>query len=534
MSPSSVEAASPIPSSMRRVLCMACALVLSAGTADCAVKPVLTNKHRFRIPFRFDQEALQRMNARELQLYTSPNRGGSWELAQSIRPQTGKFEFQAPADGEYWFAVRTVDGSGQPHPPGSKLEAGLIVVVDSLSPSLAVNLEQTSPGKIQLTWSASDANLDPTTLRLEYIQPGQSAWQTVSVVPTQRGMTAWTVTAAGRVAVRGSISDLAGNRGQTEAELVASAAPASPDRNVPDLRQPIAKERPNDQYSEQPTVPEIMIQPRTADARPQLPPSVAPGHPPTAPIARPNSPLVSDQPARRPDVMQERWAPTPAAEPTPYRGNSRQRIVNTRRFQLGYKVDDVGPSGVGGVDLYITPDRGRQWYRYGEDADRTSPFDVEVPRDGEYGFTVRVRSGAGLALEPPMPGEPPSITIIVDQTPPQLELMPIRQGAGADLNQLTIGWRITEDLPSDKPVSLYYAATPDGPWEPISGWRADTGTFAWSVGPGSPSQFYVRVVARDAAGNVSQSETAQPVVVDLARPSARIVDVENLPSSGPR
>ncbi|OYW19058.1 MAG: hypothetical protein B7Z55_09580 [Planctomycetales bacterium 12-60-4] len=238
---------------------------------------------------------------------------------------------------------------------------------------------------------------------------------------------------------------------------------------------------------------------------------------------------------QRPNIVQDRWpAATPTSEPSTFRLNGRQRIVNTLKFQLGYKVDDVGPSGVGGVDLYITPDNGRQWYRYGEDPDRTSPFEVQVPRDGEYGFTVRVRSGAGLGLEPPTPGESPSIQIVVDQTPPALELLPIRQGQGTDLNQITIQWKITEERPADKPVSIYYAPSPQGPWEPISGWRADTGSYAWSVGLGSPAQFWVRVVARDAAGNVTQAETTQPIVVDLARPTARIVDVEMMPTTTPR
>ena len=34
-------------------------------------KPIATNKTRFRIPFKFDSAALQRMNARELQLHVS-------------------------------------------------------------------------------------------------------------------------------------------------------------------------------------------------------------------------------------------------------------------------------------------------------------------------------------------------------------------------------------------------------------------------------------------------------------------------------
>uniref|UniRef100_A0A7C2JYP2 Ser-Thr-rich glycosyl-phosphatidyl-inositol-anchored membrane family protein n=1 Tax=Schlesneria paludicola TaxID=360056 RepID=A0A7C2JYP2_9PLAN len=503
----------------------ACGLALSAAPLEAATKPVVTNKLRFRIPFRFDAATLQRMNARELQLFVSQNRGVNWELAQTIAPQAGRFEFQAPADGEYWFAVRTVDGFGQVHPAGQTMEAGLIVIVDTLPPSLALNLEQMPDGKIELTWSASDVNLDQASLQLESQQPGQAGWQTVSVIPNSRGMTSWSIPAAGLVSIRGSISDLAGNRGQAQTQLQVTGG-RGPAPREPAIRQPIAGGLPDGALpaesaplTSEPQLGSLPISPGPSTAN--IGPTII------LPQPAPSQQFISDSPVTRPEITQDRWTPgSEGMQPVPYRGNSRQKVVNTLKFQLGYKVDDVGPSGVGGVELFITQDGGRQWFRYGEDADRTSPFEVTVPRDGEYGFTVRVRSGAGLGQEPPQPGEPPSIVVIVDQTPPLLELFPVQQGRGAELNQILIRWKITEARPSEKPVSLYYAATPAGPWEPISGWRPDTGTFTWTAGPGAPSQFYIRIVARDAAGNTATAETPQPIVVDLSRPSARIVDVE--------
>ncbi|HET6425955.1 MAG TPA: hypothetical protein VFG20_19855, partial [Planctomycetaceae bacterium] len=227
-----------------------------------------------------------------------------------------------------------------------------------------------------------------------------------------------------------------------------------------------------------------------------------------------------------------------AAPTTPEIGSnrittSRQRLVNTRHFQLGYTVDEVGPSGIGSVELFITQDNGRKWFRYGEDADHTSPFDVKLNQDGEYGFTIRVRSGAGLSNDPPTPGELPSMNVCVDLTPPALELLSVEQGRGQELNQILIRWRSQDAHPSDKAISLYYSANPNGPWEPISTWRQDTGSFAWGVGPGVPGQVFVRVMARDAAGNISKVDSTQPLLVDLTRPTARIVDVETSPV-GPR
>jgi len=180
----------------------------------------------------------------------------------------------------------------------------------------------------------------------------------------------------------------------------------------------------------------------------------------------------------------------------------------------------------------VTQDNGTKWRKYGNDLDRKSPFQVEVPKDGVYGFALRVRSGVGLAADPPQPGEKPSIVISVDQSPPSVQLLPVQQGQGAALNQLQIHWKVTDDNPADKPIALYYAANQEGPWEPINGWQDNLGSYNWTVGAGVPTKLYIRVVARDAAGNVSRAETDRPIIVDLAKPSARIVDVETVASPG--
>lgn len=495
------------------------ALPMSPVCAAGPAKPVVTNKQRFRIPFKFDAEALQRMNARELQLFVSRNRGGHWDMAQSIPAQAGKFEFQAPADGEYWFVVKTIDGQGQAHPPGQNFEPGLMVVVDTQQPRFDVKLESLPAGKVQLSWQANDPNLDPASLRLEFMQPGSIDWQAVSVIPRNVGQTSWTCPQPGLVSVRGSIADLANNTTNTDARLqVAGGGDPVPKPQVPDLRQPIAgNNAPALSSNDIPTVP--AIQPAFPDAK-----SITP---------MPQGQFITTSPAQQPAITQDRWPAAPVNnDAAPNRvGSSRQRLVNTRQFQLGYKVDELGPSGLGGVELFITQDNGRKWFRYGEDPDHTSPFDVKVNQDGEYGFTIRARSGAGLANDPPTPGELPSMSVVVDLTPPALELLSVEQGRGQELNQILIRWRSQDLHPSDKPIALYYSANPTGPWEPISTWRQDTGSFAWGVGPGVPGQIFVRVMARDAAGNITKVDSNQPLLVDLTRPTARIVDVEVSPNS---
>jgi len=92
---------------------------------------------------------------------------------------------------------------------------------------------------------------------------------------------------------------------------------------------------------------------------------------------------------------------------------------------------------------------------------------------------------------------------------------------------------MSDQNPAEKSIAINFSTQPGGPWEPIVDWQEDQGRFTWSVRPGNPSKFYLQVIARDAAGNVSQEVTPEPIILDLTRPSGRIVDVEVLSKASP-
>lgn len=472
-------------------------------------QPIHTNKKRFKIPFKFDAREMQRFGAKEIRLYVSVDSGRGWTQAQAVQPAaSGRFDVVAPKDGEYWFAVRTLDMQNRLHPQGAAIVAGLKVVVDTAKPALTLALRQPDSGRVELSWNADDANLDVSTLRLEMIQGGSEQWQTIQVEPRAQGRTTLNVAGGGFAAVRGSIQDLAGNEFSTQTQLRdnaennRSAAPS-----VPDFREPIAT---NNGPADLRNAGTDVLSPAPFADRNNNDVANRGGLSPES--------FISDNAADRPDVLRPQGSQESSS------GSS--RIVNTRRFQIGYAVEDVGPSGVGAVDLFITQDDGRKWYKYGEDPDRKSPFQVDVPSDGNYGFAIRVRSGAGLTDPPPRPSDKPEIVVVVDRTPPAAELSSPQQGRGRSYDEVLIRWRVTDEHPADEPVALTYAAGPNGPWQTISGWRRDEGSYVWKVQPNTPASVYVRISARDAAGNVTHEISKSPLLLDLSRPTARIVDVE--------
>ena len=537
------------------------------GVCRAAVpKSVYTSKTQFAIPFRSDAAEIQRIGAREVRLFVSVDQGANWVQVQSVRPAGKRFSVQAPKDGTYWFSVRTVDRAGRLHPEAA-LAAELIVVVDTESPSMELKLRQLSNGKLELAWKSADTHLDVSTLVLETRLRGERNWQKLFVPAAGEGKTSWEVPNGGVIEVRGRISDRAANVViATDSIHAIGSKLGVPRPSVPNLEtDPIAavmgKSSGGSRMLPQfPTSAGVSPSEKRAGRLPagfqpasrenhttrnassrrlkpegsnQLGPVIVPGGRASVsggpvPGTVPNHVSPSNV-GRRPQAGDSGFPQTPSAArrsqpeiPT--------RIVNQKRFRLSYTVDRVGRSGVEAVELFITVNNGGKWYRYGTDPDLKSPFLVDMPKDGNYGFTIRVRSGAGIGDPPPKPGEKPDIIVIVDQTGPKIELLPILQGRGSDSDKFLIRWKLADSHPAKKPVSVSYSVSPRGPWQMISGWQTNTGSYLWKSSNDIPSRVYIRLTARDAAGNISAVQTKRPIIIDIVKPTARITNVDVSPN----
>jgi hypothetical protein len=203
------------------------------------------------------------------------------------------------------------------------------------------------------------------------------------------------------------------------------------------------------------------------------------------------------------------------------------RKVNSTRISLDYKIDDVGPSDISIIEVYVKKE-GSGWKKYPKEATRKPPFVVDVDGEGRYGFSLVAKSGVGLSEEPPRDGDPPQIWVEVDLTKPVVEITDIIVGRGPDTGNLTITWKATDKNLSREPISIFYATKPEGPWTPVPGATnyENTGNFVWRMQGGLPYEFYMRVEALDEAGNIGEAKTLKTVKVDLSLPRARVIGIE--------
>ncbi len=204
------------------------------------------------------------------------------------------------------------------------------------------------------------------------------------------------------------------------------------------------------------------------------------------------------------------------------------RPINSQRFNLDYEVDAVGPSGVKDVTLWSTTDGGQNWRAWGVDEDRTSPFRVEVPQDGLYGFRIVISSNDGLRGRSPRPGDAPDVWLLVDTQIPLAKIVSAPFGEGAEVGNLVIQYQVEDSFPALRPISLSYGRQPMGPWTTIASGLRNEGRHVWKPDLQTPDSVYLRLEARDTAGNLAIDITPQPIDISGLKPRGHIRDVRPL------
>jgi hypothetical protein len=501
-------------------------LLCAAGAAPAA--DVYHMKERnIMIPIRLDPS--RRVDVKQLLLFSSTDEGKNWQQENSVEPDKDAFTFYAPGEGSYWFSVAVVDKQGHREPAeNAKLAANMKIVIDTVKPVVRIVSAERQGNDVVVRWDVQEAHPDVNTVKLEYRLSDMPAdqWYTAVVNQPASGQASFHVNSLGPVSVRIQVQDLAQNTGSATAE-VAAAAPAAGSNAFagsglgtaaqPAIPLPSATAT-NWETSHVPVMP---VSRTEIKPDPVFPPVTNyPQPPPSNPAAGPGGHwLASTENVGSP--------PPPAAAVTdprqPQASLPPVQIVNSRQVPLAYEVVKQGPSGIGKATLWMTRDDGRNWERFADYTDVQTPIVVDLSdrAEGVYGFTLVVQSRAGLGRRPPIAGESPEIRVELDLTAPVARLAAPEQDPHKP-NALVLGWSVTDLHLDPTPISLYYSEKPGGPWQPIAKDLRNTGRYTWDLPPNPPYRVYLRLTARDTAGNTSEVATPDPVLVDLSEPEVKL------------
>jgi hypothetical protein len=485
----------------------------------------------------------KRGEIRELLLYVSADQGQTWQQhAVGIPDRDTHFTFNAPADGVYWFNMVVVDKAGRREPADVfKATPALKVLFDTKKPVVQIASAQRVGDDVTVVWKVTERNPDWSKFRVEWSANG-AGWTPVPTRPEADGSTQFKVSGGGTLSVRVALTDAAGHIGEATSPVAGTAAVAT------------AKPAAEAIVPVQGTADPVIAPPPMSGMGPAPLISPPPGTP-TTDRARdtrlPGEPNGADTPAP-PAIGVFPPAPgTPGAPTTDLVGPKDPvgvstsalshlpppQVINVTSFKLAYEVEDKGASGVGKAEVYVTRDEGRTWMKWTSIDKPESPLVIDLARnnisqvEGIYGVKVVLQSGAGLGREAPKPGETPDLRVDVDVTAPTVHIFsPVPDRTQKDT--MILQWTAVDRNLAADPITLEWADGPKGPWVPIAaadGLAAggsprrlpNSGSYGWKLPSNFPAhKVYLKVTARDTAGNIAEAITNQPVLVDLNKPAA--------------
>jgi hypothetical protein len=509
------------------------------------------NSPSMKIPI--DYHPSKKGEIKELHLWVSPDQGQTWQQHSVGFPEKDAFfNFNAPADGVYWFNMVVVDKSGKREPADIyKATPALKVMFDTKKPVVTIASAQRNGDDVTVVWKVVERNPDWNKFKLEYSTNG-STWSAVPTRPEADGSAQFKVAGGSPVSVRVALTDVAGHMGEASSPVAGTTvaskaigesgvigASGTTDLPIP----PIAggTPPPSTGPAMPPVVPPVVAPPATERAKDTpLPTETKGSDTPPAPVFPP-APGTPGAPVVEATPLPMATGPAPKSDPLTANTNvlsnlPAAQVINVASFKLAFEVEDKGASGVAKADVYVTRDDGRTWSKWTTEDKPESPLVIDLAKQGSkdvegiYGIKLILHSGAGLAREAPKAGEAPDLRIDVDTTAPVVtvyDLVPDR----TQKDTLIVQWQAVDRNLANDPITLEWSEGPKGPWFPIAATDGastgvakrlpNTGSYPWKVPANFPhSKVYLKVSARDVAGNVTEVVPTKPVLVDLNKPAA--------------
>ncbi|MCI0703305.1 MAG: hypothetical protein L0241_19680 [Planctomycetia bacterium] len=524
------------------------------------------NSRTIRLPIEYKKD---RKTIRQVLLYVARNGENTWYQEGFVTPDKDAFVYLAKDDGVYWFKMVIEDLKGNKDP--SDLTAGapdLKMVIDTLPPQVRPTNAKRNGEEVVIEWMVEDKfpNDAETKVHFRSASNPNGFWQEVMLPANSRTGVKFPCGTSEAVVVRITATDVAGNKTESTQEFPAagngqtstSMSPTLPVGPVP----PVGPASGTGNISSGNTG----MSGGTKPADPVIPVSPGPIAPPTPPGITPTQPFVPVQPTQPHTPPQtgstnSGMKPLPTIDPKaapslPTQGGwnsatgptvemTRAQVINYPRFDLGFDLEARGPSGISRVDLWVTRDDGRSWQKWSQHDGKGGAVRVmldireNLQLEGSYGFRLVPVSGAGLSEREPSTGDVPELRIVLDVTAPQIDLFPPVSDPNA-ADTLVIQWKATDKNFGDDPITLEWSEAPGGPWKPVASAANEaivqvgalatpiarrlpnTGQFGWRVPPGIPARVYLKATAKDAAGNVREVVTREPILVDLTKPRAKI------------
>jgi hypothetical protein len=486
---------------MRRPIATTVPVTLAVLAVACVAAPAraqdsdLQTKFwpRSDISFPIDLAEFERLDPRpaSIRFYAAPPNGRFKLIANkrpneldkiidkqdpSATPRRG-FTYVAAADGVEEFAVQYEYDGGRlaPKSPTPQFR----IHFDTKLPEVRA----TASGTNGIRWEATDANLVPSSIRIEGQYAGETQWQLLNTGELKADDSfRWnTIPANKTLEVRVSARDRAGNNGYSRIIRLGSKA----DRADPDFNK------------------------------------------------KPGVGSFGDPITKAGGGSGRTGSGFGGLDEFPS-GQAKIEYRSTNKLNVKSKVTHITRSGVKAAQLFVQSGT-TDWVPAGKKEGLNFTLDTpdpvveipyDAPRDGLYGFIIQPISGAGTKADDPRPGDAPQFLVEVDTVKPEITIKNIRVGGGGLNGPLVeVEWHSFDKNEMPEPITLEYSDDDKKTWKPITAKTQNTGKYTWEITDKKLWRFHVRASAVDKAGNNNFDVTKEPVLVDLDKPAGTVDQV---------
>ena len=521
------------------------------GNRSTASEPVFLSFAKFKIPFNIEKK---RAELARVQLWVSTDQGTSWQMHGTARPSDQYFDFNAAAEGTYYFSVQTVDQSGGVYPSQSP---PLKILVDTTKPDAAIRADINAEGQLVIDIRTYDEHLNLETAELKIRTDREPEWKSIAagrfniVNEIYQSQAVVDIGVCREVGIVFAVADKANNSGEAAFKLsMPRTAQGRQDMTLASTQQSGARQVP---LTGAPTIPGAIEWRPAQTARPS---GSVPKQPESAKVTNQPGRLTATDIARPPSYdgqAEELPPPSPVQEydvrpdgsysqtgvsvsnqasidtselqlenQTSQDPSGGAYFCKTSAFSLDYAVESLGGSTLSSVELWGTTDAGRTWQLWGEDPDRQSPFDVQVEDEGLFGFRMVIVGSNGVVSNRPQDGDSADVWIHIDTTQPTVKITRAVYGKGDEDGMLVIDYNCQDSNLVSKPITLAYSETVEGPWKRIASGQANTGLYLWKATPNLPQRIYLKLEAVDKAGNIGVHRLDLPINTRGLGPRGRI------------
>lgn len=130
-----------------------------------------------------------------------------------------------------------------------------------------------------------------------------------------------------------------------------------------------------------------------------------------------------------------------------------------RTFDLHY---ETGRTPLLDVRVWARPSGSLDWILLAEDVDCASPARLTLPGEGRFEIYLRLEGPGGASGSTPDRSQQGQISVLVDETPPILQVTPPSWSANPRGRAIRLEWTAIDDHLSDRPIEISYRVFSSG------------------------------------------------------------------------